>query len=122
MQGRDSGGAPMTTSVTSTGTKLSASTRWVIAICWVTIIFDGYDLIVYGAVVPTLLQEEEWNLTAEQAGTIGSYALVGMLIGALIAGTVTDIVGRRKIMFVCIAWFSLARGLCAIAPNPGVFG
>jgi len=94
----------------------------VIAICWVTIIFDGYDLIVYGAVVPTLLQEPDWNLSAEEAGTIGSYALVGMLIGALIAGTVTDIVGRRKIMFVCITWFSLAMGLCAIAPTPGVFG
>jgi AAHS family benzoate transporter-like MFS transporter len=94
----------------------------VIALCWVTIIFDGYDLIVYGAVVPSLLEYDAWALSPEQAGRIGSYALFGMLIGALIAGTITDLVGRRKIILFCIAWFSLAMGLCAIAPSPELFG
>ena len=32
---------------------MSRTTLWVIAICWVTIVFDGYDLIVFGAVVPS---------------------------------------------------------------------
>ena len=101
---------------------MSRTTGWVIALCWVTIIFDGYDLIVYGAVVPSLLEYEAWNLSPEEAGRIGSYALFGMLIGALIAGTITDLVGRRKIILFCIAWFSLAMGLCAIAPTPELFG
>lgn len=113
--------APATRPATSSG-KLSRTTLWVIAICWVTIIFDGYDLIVYGAVVPSLLRYEDWALSTAEAGAIGSYALVGMLIGALVAGTVTDIVGRRKIILFCIAWFSLAMGLCAIAPSPELFG
>ncbi|HEV7931804.1 MAG TPA: hypothetical protein VGP70_05710 [Actinomadura sp.] len=30
--------------------------RRVLGICWVTIIFDGYDLIVYGTVLPRLPQ------------------------------------------------------------------
>lgn len=108
---------------TSTGSdRASRTSLWVVAICWVTIIFDGYDLIVYGAVVPELLQYREWSLTPEQVGLIGSYALIGMLFGALIAGTITDIVGRRKIMLVSIAWFSVAMGLCAVAPNPELFG
>jgi AAHS family benzoate transporter-like MFS transporter len=101
---------------------MSRTTKWVIALCWVTIIFDGYDLIVYGAVVPSLLEYEPWSLSPEEAGHIGSYALFGMLIGALIAGTVTDLIGRRKIILFCIAWFSLAMGLCAIAPSPELFG
>lgn len=92
------------------------------AICWATIIADGYDLIVYGSVLPSLLQYRAWNLTEVQAGTIGSYALAGMLFGALIVGTITDIVGRRKIMLFCITWFSLSMGLCAIAPSPELFG
>jgi MFS transporter, AAHS family, benzoate transport protein len=100
--------------------------RWsalsVIALCGVTIIFDGYDLIVYGAALPALLDYEPWGLTPVEAGAIGSYALIGMLFGALIAGTVTDIVGRRKIMLFCIAWFSLSMGLCAMAPSPELFG
>jgi AAHS family benzoate transporter-like MFS transporter len=101
---------------------MSRTTGWVIALCWVTIIFDGYDLIVYGAVVPSLLEYEPWSLSPEQAGRIGSYALFGMLIGALIAGTITDLIGRRKIILFCIAWFSLGMGLCAIAPSPELFG
>ena len=101
---------------------MSRTTKWVIALCWVTIIFDGYDLIVFGAVVPSLLEYEPWSLSPEEAGRIGSYALFGMLIGALIAGTITDLVGRRKIILFCIAWFSLAMGLCAIAPTPELFG
>lgn len=94
-----------------------------VAVCCATIIVDGYDLIVYGTVVPTLVDgSAEWTLTAAEAGRIGSYALVGMLIGALVIGTVTDIVGRRRIMLACIAWFSAAMLLAAVAPTPEIFG
>lgn len=94
-----------------------------VAICCATIIVDGYDLMVYGTVVPTLVSgEAEWTLSAAQAGRIGSYALIGMLIGALVIGTVTDLVGRRRIMLVCISWFSAAMLLAAAAPTPEVFG
>ena len=33
----------------------------VVALCFLTIVFDGYDLIVYGSVVPSLLAEPGWN-------------------------------------------------------------
>lgn len=94
----------------------------VVAMCFAAIIFDGYDLIVYGTVVPTLLGRDEWALTPPEAGRIGSYALMGMLVGAAVVGTVTDLVGRRRIMLGCVTWFSLAMGLCALAPTPELFG
>ena len=59
-----------------------------------TIIADGYVLIVYGAVVPDLLGYQEWSLTPAEAGHIGSMTLIGMLIGALTVGTLSDILGR----------------------------
>jgi len=94
-----------------------------VALCCLTIIVDGYDLLVYGTVVPTLVDgSAEWTLTEAQAGRIGSYALIGMLIGALVIGTVTDIVGRRRIMLACIAWFSTAMLLAAFAATPEIFG
>ena len=109
--------------VGGTGRRRAGRTAlWVVAICWATIIFDGYDLIVFGAVVPSLLEYEPWGLDAKQAGAIGSYALVGMLVGALISGTVTDLVGRRKIILFCLCWFSLFMGVAAVAPSPEVFG
>ncbi|GAA5167415.1 aromatic acid/H+ symport family MFS transporter [Pseudonocardia eucalypti] len=94
----------------------------VVTLCSMAIVIDGYDLIVYGTVVPTLVGGgAEWKLTATQAGQIGAYALAGMLIGAIGIGTITDIVGRRRIMIVCVVWFSLAMALTAASPTVEVF-
>ena len=57
-------------------------------------LFDGFDLTIYGAVVPTLM--DEWGISAVQAGMYGSYALFGMMFGALIFGTLADKLGRKK--------------------------
>jgi hypothetical protein len=46
----------------------------VVVLCFLTIVFDGYDLIVYGSAVPSLLAEPGWNL-----GPAG--AVVGPLFG-----------------------------------------
>jgi AAHS family benzoate transporter-like MFS transporter len=93
----------------------------VLGLCFATIVFDGYDLIVYGSVVPELLDYGPWGLTPQRAGNIGSLALAGMLIGALAVGALTDRIGRRKVLLGCLVWFSLAMGACALAPSAGVF-
>lgn len=94
----------------------------VVALCFLTIVFDGYDLIVYGSVVPSLLAEPGWNLGPAGAGAIGSYALAGMLVGALASGALTDAVGRRRIMLGGITAFSILMVACAFAPNPATLG
>ena len=83
-------------------------------------LFDGYDLVVYGAVVPTLMAE--WGISAVQAGMYGSYALFGMMFGALIFGTLADKIGRKKIIMICVFIFSLFMLLAALAPTPEIFG
>lgn len=110
--------------MSSPTTTAPRSSRFIaVAICCAAIIVDGYDLIVYGTVVPTLIDgSAEWTLSTAEAGRIGSYALIGMLIGALTIGTITDILGRRRIMLACIAWFSVAMLLAAMAPTPEIFG
>ncbi|MEB3366409.1 MFS transporter [Saccharopolyspora mangrovi] len=95
---------------------------WVVAICFTAVVFDGYDLIVYGATLPSILAYEEWHMTPVLAGVIGSYALAGMLVGTLLCGLVTDLIGRRRMMLASIVWFSLFMGACAVAPNAQVFG
>ncbi|MEQ3551926.1 aromatic acid/H+ symport family MFS transporter [Pseudonocardia nematodicida] len=111
----------MSESATGTAVPRTRSRAWVIALCWAVIVVDGYDLIVYGTVLPTLISGE-WALDPGQAGFIGSLALIGMLIGALVAGVVTDRIGRRRLMMICVAWFSIAMAFCALAPSPEVFG
>jgi AAHS family benzoate transporter-like MFS transporter len=98
------------------------SPAFVVLICFVSIVFDGYDLVVYGATIPPILAYQEWAVTPEQAGAIGSYALMGMLIGTLTVGAITDILGRRKIMLFSITWFSAAMGLSALSTSPEMLG
>ena len=83
-------------------------------------LFDGFDLTIYGAVVPTLM--EEWGISAVQAGMYGSYALFGMMFGALIFGTLADKLGRKKIIMICVFIFSLFMLLAGLAPSPELFG
>ena len=97
-------------------------TLLVLAICAIAIVADGYDVVVFGAVIPSLLHEPGWGLTPAGAGLIGSVALIGMLIGATTVGTLTDTLGRRRMLIGCLAWFSVMTGLCAIAPSPVMFG
>src|SRR5882757_1728647 len=94
----------------------------VTALCWVVVVFDGYDLIVYGTVLPALLAEPGWGLTPAAAGLLGSLAFVGMLFGALLAGALCDRFGRRTTILGCVLWFSVFTGLCAIAAGPAALG
>lgn len=98
------------------------SASFVVLICFVTIVFDGYDLVVFGTTIPSILAHEQWGVGPDEAGAIGSYALVGMLIGTLCVGVLTDIVGRRKIMLISITWFSAAMGLSALSTGPEMLG
>lgn len=94
----------------------------VTALCWVIVLFDGYDLIVYGTVLPELFEEPGWGLTKSTAGLLGSLAFLGMLVGAVLAGTLADHLGRRRTILGCTIWFSVFTALCAFAPSPEVFG
>ena len=101
---------------------MKSLTMLVVTICWLSIIAEGYDLSVYGVVLPSLLNYAEWSLTPVQAGLIGSYSLVGLLLGNVIVGTVTDIIGRKATIVFSVILFSVTMGLCALAPSPFWFG
>ncbi|WP_081707583.1 MFS transporter [Bacillus massiliigorillae] len=94
----------------------------VVGICWFAMFSEGYDLAIYGAVLPAILDDPAWKLSPAMAGSIASYALFGMLIGAVISGTITDIFGRKKVMALCITIFSISMIIAALAPTPQLFG
>jgi len=97
---------------------------WIVSLATVGLIFDGYDLVVYGTVVSTFLRDPSHigNVTPAIAGALGSYALVGVLVGALLAGTVGDILGRRKVMLFAYAWFSVGMAITATTSAATMFG
>lgn len=93
-----------------------------VLVCWLLVVFDGYDLIVYGTVQASLINDTGWGLTKATAGTVGSMAFVGMMIGAIFAGRMSDTWGRRRTILGCAILFSVFTILCAFAPNAPVFG
>jgi len=92
----------------------------VMCLCALLLIFDGYDLFIYGVVLPVIMQE--WGLTPLEAGALGSYALFGMMFGALVFGTLADRIGRKKGIAICFLLFSTATVLNGFASTPTEFG
>ena len=84
--------------------------------CALVIIFDGYDLVIYGVVLPVLMKE--WDLTPLQAGSLGSAALFGMMFGALIFGPLSDRIGRKKVIMITVIIFSGVTFLNGFARRP----
>lgn len=98
------------------------TTGLVLFCCWLAILAEGYDVGVLGAVLPALAEYKEWNLSPLALGGLGSYALVGMLIGALFIGTLSDLVGRKKMLLASMAIFTVTQAGAAWAPTPELFG
>ena len=100
------------------------SVTWIVSLATVGLVFDGYDLVVYGTVVPLFLRDpgQLGEVTPALAGALGSYALVGVLVGALLAGSVADVIGRRKVVLTAYAWFSVGMALTALAASTTTFG
>jgi MFS transporter, AAHS family, benzoate transport protein len=91
-----------------------------VVVCWLFVVFDGYDLIVYGNVISSL--QKEWGISAATAGTLGSLAFLGMMIGAVLAGRLSDAMGRKRAVIGCAVILSVFTALCALATGPVMFG
>lgn len=90
-----------------------------VVLCWLFIVFDGYDLIVYGTIISSLV--EEWGISPSTAGNIGSTAFFGMIFGALVAGPLSDRLGRKSVTLSCVTIFSVFTALCGLAGGPMMF-
>ena len=76
-------------------------------------LFDSMDTGLISFVLPVLAKE--WGLTPEQVGWIGSIGLIGMALGAVLAGTIADRFGRKNVFAATVILYSVATGLCAVA-------
>lgn len=122
ISGPSRGRGPSSAASRPSGTLTRRQATIAVLVCWLLVVFDGYDLIVFGTVQTSLLNDTDWGLTDAGLGIVGSMAFVGMMIGALFAGRLADALGRRRTILACAITFSVFTILCAFAPSAWVFG
>jgi MFS transporter, AAHS family, benzoate transport protein len=99
------------------GRRFSASSAAAIAVCTLVTVMEGYNLIVYGAVVPSLLADQAMGITPATAGVVGSMVYIGMLVGAFSSGVLGDRIGRQRVLIVSIALFLAGAVAAGVSVN-----
>ena len=59
----------------------------------------------------------EFNLSKIQLGLLGSSGYLGMFVGALFFGMISDKIGRKRALILTILIYSIFTGLCGVATD-----
>ncbi|NUT72191.1 aromatic acid/H+ symport family MFS transporter [Pseudarthrobacter sp. C4D7] len=97
------------------------ASRWPVWLCWLAMVLDGFDLVVLGTVIPTLIKTGELGFDAVGATLAATISLVGVGLGALFIAPLSDRFGHRKLLVACVLWFSIFTIAVVWAPNVAVF-
>ncbi|GAA3318420.1 hypothetical protein GCM10020331_021140 [Ectobacillus funiculus] len=83
-------------------------------------LFDAMDVGLLSFVIAAL--QKEWGLDAKQMAWIGSINSIGMAVGALIFGLLSDRIGRKQVFLLLHCYyFSVGSGLSALATTLTIF-
>ncbi len=77
--------------------------------------FDGLDAAVLAFVLPVL--RTRWALSSVQTGLLGSGTYIGYFFGALLAGTLGDVIGRRSVMLWALVIYCVASAFSALVDD-----
>jgi len=86
----------------------------VLAIICTGLFFDVIDFIILGSLVPDMIRTH--FATPAGMGIVGTATLVGLFVGTLGQGELTDRFGRKTIFQLAVALYSLATIAAALAP------
>jgi MFS family permease len=94
---------------------------WTVALCWITVMLEGYDLVVLGAIIPTLIDTHHLGFTPGDATTVATLSLVGVAIGAVSVGPLSDLFGRRRLLIGSVVLFSVFTLFVPLAGSVAMF-
>jgi AAHS family 4-hydroxybenzoate transporter-like MFS transporter len=78
--------------------------QWMIlGLCFLVTAIDGLDTAAVGFIAPAL--RDEWGLTPAQLNPVLGASLLGLMLGAFIAGPLADRFGRKTILLVSVLFF-----------------
>ena len=81
----------------------------------VTWVLDGLEVTLVGAVAGALIRPDTLGLTEQQIGQAATAYLGGAIVGALVFGRLTDLVGRKRLFLVTLSVYLGATLLTALS-------
>ncbi len=82
--------------------------HWLLIVLgFLVLAIDGFDTAAMGYIAPTL--STEWGIHKQDLGPVLSAALLGLSLGALIAGPVSDRMGRKRVLVFSCLFFGLGE-------------
>ena len=92
--------------------------HWLVIIgLGVSWILDGLEIQIASTVGTVLQDKHALALTTGDVGTLGSVYLFGEVVGALVFGRITDMIGRKKMFVACLGLYLVASGLGGLSFN-----
>ncbi|WP_442969170.1 MFS transporter [Pseudomonas sp. Q1-7] len=79
--------------------------KWVVFLGFLIIALDGFDVAIMGFIAPQL--KMDWGLAPMALGPVLSAALIGLAVGALVAGPLADRYGRKVVLVTSVFFFGL---------------
>jgi AAHS family 4-hydroxybenzoate transporter-like MFS transporter len=80
-----------------------------------SIVLDGFDGQLIGLAIPAIIQE--WNVTREDFVPVVMAGLIGMGVGSVLAGYVSDRFGRRPAIIGSVVLFGVATSCIGLSQN-----
>jgi len=84
-----------------------------------TLLFDGLDYMIVPITMPQI--GKEWALTKVQTGSLASWSLLGLGIGAIFAGMISDRIGRKRALGLACIVYSIFTLPIYFVPNYTLF-
>ena len=99
--------------------KLTKHQIWVLLLCALCMVVDGFDVQAMGYVAPAIIQD--WGIAKADLGSVFGAGLIGMAFGALFLAPFADKFGRRPVLIgamfalsVCMAVTMMAESVQAL--------
>ena len=87
----------------------------IIGLCSMINILDGFDVMAIAFTAPQI--SSEWNLSPEILGVVFSAGFLGMALGAIFLGPLSDRYGRRRTVLACMVLVIISMLLTATADS-----
>ena len=82
-------------------------------------LLDSLEANIIGSVLGIL--KKIWNFTPLQGSLAVSVWLIGIMVGAVVFGYLSDRIGRKKVFYLTLLWYGLFTAACAFSADIWVF-